>query len=164
MATGDSLAVFFPAMSEPPTANYATFDVRNVVTVLDFDDSTDESIEFPGFMPRQYSGGGITVTVGWAATTATTGNAVLNVAFKSISDDADDLDTKAFATANALTATTASASGEVKYSEITFTDGAQMDSIAAGEYFRMKVLRDANNGSDTLSGDMELVFVEIKET
>jgi len=166
MASGDSLVYFTPTMGEPPASNFATFDTRNVVMVLDFDDTTDESIEFAGFMPRHYGGGGITVTVGWMATTATTGTISLDVAFKSISNDADDIDTKAFAAANNANPTTASASGEVDYVEITFTDGADMDSVASGEYFRMLLLRDANSttSTDNLSGDMELVFVEIKET
>lgn len=164
MASGDSLCVFVPAMSEPPASNYATFDTRNGVLVLDFNDTTDESVEFPGFMPRHYDGGGLTVTVGWMATTATTGNCIWDVAFKSVSDDADDLDTKAFAAVNSVTATTASATGEVDYATITFTDGADMDSVAAGEYFRLSLNRDANNASDTMTGDAELVFVEIRET
>jgi len=166
MASSDTLAVFFPADGEPPASNYATLDIRNVVIVADYDDTTDESLEFAGFMPRHYAGGGITVTVGWMATTATSGTISLDVAFKSISDDADDIDTKAFAAANNANPTTASASGEVKYTTITFTDGADMDSVAAGEYFRMIVTRDADGttSTDDLSGDMELVFVEIKET
>ncbi|NIQ10453.1 MAG: hypothetical protein GWO10_16275, partial [candidate division Zixibacteria bacterium] len=45
---------------------------------------------------------------------------------------------------------------------VTFTDGADMDSIAVGEGFRMKITRDATN--DTATGDAELRFVEIKET
>ena len=39
-----------------------------------------------------------------------------------------------------------------------------MDSVVAGDYFRMDVNRDSSNASDTLTGDLELVFVEIKET
>lgn len=166
MASGDSLCYVNALSNEPPSANYATFDTRNSIPVLDFDDTTDESAEFGLFMPRHYDGGGITVTVGWMATTATTGTISLDVAFKSISDDADDVDTKAYAAANNANPTTASASGEVDYTTITFTDGADMDSVAAGEYFRMKVLRDADGttSTDDLSGDMELLFVEIKET
>ena len=166
MASGDTLAVFFAQDGEPPSSNYATLDTRNGVAVLDFDDTTDESIDFGGFMPRNYAGGGITVLVGWAATSATTGTISLDVAFMSISDDADDLDTKTFAAANNANPTTASATGEVDYVTITFTDGADMDSVAAGEYFRMRITRDANGttSTDNLSGDMELVFVEIKET
>lgn len=166
MASGNSLCVFMPGSAESPSTDFATFDTRNGVFVLDFDDSTDESVEFAGFMPRHYGGGGITVTAGWMATTATTGTISLDVALKSISDDADDIDTKSFASANNANPTTASASGEVDYVTIAFTDGADMDSIAAGEYFRIKVLRDADSttSTDNLSGDMELVFLEIKET
>ena len=167
MASGDTLCVFVPAQAELPASNFPTFDTRNQVLVLDFDDTTDESCEFAGFMPRSYAGTtGITVTVGWMATTATTGTISLDVAFKSVTDDADDLDTKAFAAANNANPTTASATGEVDYVSITFTDGADMDSVAAGEYFRMKVARDADGttSTDNLSGDMELVFIEIKET
>ena len=166
MASGDTLAVFFPAMSEPPSSNYATFDTRNGVLVLDFDDSTDESVEFPGFMPRHYDGGGLTCTIGWMATdtTVTPHNCIWDLSFKSVSDDADDLDSKTFAAVNSVTAAEASASGEVDYATITFTDGADMDSVEAGEYFRLKINRDANNASDTLTGDAELVFIEIRET
>lgn len=164
MASGDSLVLFTPAMSEPPASNYATFDTRNTVLVLDFDDSTDETVYFRGLMPRAYAGGGVTVTIGWAATSAITGNCIWDVAFMSISDDADDIDTKAFAAVNSVTDAAASASGEVAYPTVTFTDGVDMDSVAAGEYFMLSVTRDADNVSDTMTGDAELVFVEIKET
>ena len=166
MATGDTLCVFTPAMAEPPASNPATFDTRNGVLVLDFDDATSESVEFAGFMPRHYDGGGLTVTIGWmftASGTPGTDTCVWDVAFKSVSDDADDLDTKAFAAANSVTATSATADGEVAYDTIAFTDGADMDSVAAGEYFRLSVGRDAASGTAS-PGDAELVFVEIKET
>lgn len=166
MASGNTLCVFTPQQNEPPSSNYATFDTRNGYLVLDFDATTDESAIFRGFMPRHYAGGGITVTVGWMATSATTGTISLDVALMSITDDADDLDTKSFAAANNANPTTASASGEVDYATITFTDGADMDSVAAGEVFLLKVTRDANGttSTDDMTGDMELVFVEIKET
>lgn len=166
MASGSTLAYFKPQDNEPPSSNYATLDVRNGYLVLDFDDTTDESAIFKGFMPRTYDGGGVTVTVGWMATSATTGTISLDVQFMSVTDDADDLDTKSFAAANNANPTTASASGEVDYATITFTDGADMDSVAAGEVFYLKVTRDADGttSTDNMSGDMELVFVEIRET
>lgn len=166
MASGDTLAMFTALQGEAPSSNFATLDTRNGVPVLDYDATTDESMEFGGFMPRHYGGGGITVTLGWMATSATSGTISLDVAFKSVSDDLDDLDTKAYADANNANPTTATASGEIEYTTITFTDGADMDSVAAGEYFRMKVTRDADQttSTDDMTGDMELVFVEIKET
>jgi len=166
MASGDLLAVFNPQANMPPSASYATFDTRNSYTVLDFDDTADESAVFWGLMPLNYAGGGITVTVGWMATSATANTISLDVALMSITDDADDLYTKAFAAANNANPTTASATGEVDYIDITFTDGADMDSIAAGEAFLLKITRDADGttSTDNLVGDMELVFVKIKET
>ena len=166
MASGDSLVSFNALSNEPPASAYATLDTRNSIPVLDFDDATDESAEFGAVMPRNYGGGGVTVTLGWMFTssgTPGTDTCAWQVAFKSVSDDADDLDTKAFAASNNATSTSASADGEVKYQEITFTDGADMDSIAVGEYFRMEVTRDAASGTAS-PGDAELLFAEIKET
>jgi len=166
MASGDTLCVFTALNNEPPAANFATLDTRNAIPVLDFDDSTNETAEFGSFMPRNYDGGGLTVTLGWMATdtTVTPHNCIWDAAFKSVTNDEDDLDSKAYAAVNSVTDQEASASGEVSYCTITFTDGADMDSVAKGEYFRFKVTRDAANGSDNLTDDAELVFVEIKET
>lgn len=166
MASGDTLCRFTALNGEPPASNFATPDTRNVISVLDFDDTVDESIEFGDVMPRHYSGGGITVRIGVMMTSATTGTLSVDVAFKSVTDDVDDLDTKAFAAANNANPTVASAAGEVKYFNITFTDGADMDSVLAGEYFRMLLTRDANSttSTDNATGDMELVSVEIFET
>lgn len=167
MASGDTLVVFTPQQNEPPSSNYATLDTRNGYLVLDFDADADESAIFRGFMPRHYSGAtGVTVTVGWMASSATSGTISLDVAFLSVTDDADDLDTKSFAAANNANPTTASATGEVDYAAITFTNGADMDSVAAGEMFFLKITRDADGttSTDNMAGDMELVFVEIKET
>lgn len=166
MASGDTLVVFTPQQNEPPSSNYATLDTRNGYLVLDFDADADESAIFRGFMPRHYAGGGVTVTVGWMASSATSGTISLDAAFLSVTDDADDLDTKSFATAKNVNPTAASASGEVDYVTIAFTNGSEMDSVAAGEMFLLKITRDANGttSTDNMTGDMELVFIEIKET
>src|SRR3990172_255832 len=139
MASGNTLCTFFAHDGEAPATAFATLDTRNGVAVLDYDDTTDESMDFGGFMPRHYAGGGITVTVGWMATSATTGTISLDVSFMSVTDDLDDLDTKAFAAANNANPTTATASGEVDYIAVTFTDGADMDSVAGGGYFPIKI-------------------------
>lgn len=166
MASGDVLAVFKAQDNMPPSANYATLDTRNGYLVLDFDADTDESAVFMGFMPNNYAGGGFTVKVLWMATSATSGAISLDVQFMSVTDDADDLDTKAFAAANNANPTTASATGEVDYVSITFTDGADSDSVAANEMFLLKVTRDANGttSTDNMTGDMELLEVIVTET
>lgn len=166
MASGNLLAVLAPQQNEPPSSAFATLDTRNGHLVLDFDDTTDESAIFRFAVPDSYSGGGFTVKVLWSATSAITGTISLDVAFMSVTDDADDLDTKAFAAANNANPTTASASGEVDYATVTFTDGADSDSIAAGEMAFIKITRDANGttSTDNMSGDAELHMVLIYET
>ena len=57
-------------------------------------------------------------------------------------------------------------SGQVVTCSIAFTDGAQMDSLSAGEAFRLKLRRDADgtSGTDDVTTDAELLLVEVKET
>ena len=49
---------------------------------------------------------------------------------------------------------------------ITFTNGAQMDSLAVGEPYRLKVRRDADgtSGTDDVATDAQIIAIEIKET
>ncbi len=163
MSSGDTLLVFTPHSGEPLATNYATQDVRNNHPVLDFDAATNEDIVFSSVMPRHYAGGGLTVYLHYAMSSAESGDIDWDVAFERIGDQQQDLDSDSFATAQSVDNTTVpGTSGLVDIVNVAFTSGAQMDSIAVGEGFRMKVTRDAV--SDTAAGDAELVFVEIKET
>jgi hypothetical protein len=169
MASGDTLLMWMALANEPPASAYATLDTRNSHPVLDFDDTTDEEAVFSGVMPNNYAGGGITITVGWSATdtTVTPHNAVWQAAFEAVPDDTQDMDSDSFAAFQGSGAVEeASASGELAYNTIAFTDGAQMDSVAANQFFRLKIRRDADNTSatDSLTGDAELRFVLMKET
>lgn len=164
MASGDTLCVFTSHMGQPPTANYGTLDTRNTHLITDFDAGTDESIYFPGVLPRHYGSNGVTVRICWMASTATTNEVVWAAAWERHQDDAFDLDGDGFAAAQTVTATAPSASGEVSYDDIAFTDGAQMDSVAVGESFRLHVYRDADDGDDDMTGDAELLRVEVRET
>lgn len=163
MASGDTLCCFFPQDNEPPSSNFATLDTRNGHLVLDFDTSTQETAIFKGVLPRHYAGGGITVYLHWAATSATTGTIGWDVAFERIGDGSQDIDSDGFATAQTVTAATVPAtSGHVDITNVAVTDGANIDSIAVGEAFRLRVRRDV--ASDTASGDAELLAVELKES
>ena len=167
MASGETLAVFTPHGNMPPSSNFASLDTRNGHLVLDFDPTTDESAIFGGVLPRGYGGGGLTVRLFWSATSATSGSARWDAAIERIDDEGQDVDSDGFAAVQSATATAPGTSGQVQYTEITFTDGAQMDSLAAGEAFRLKVARDADasgGGTDDMTGDAELLRVEIKET
>lgn len=155
--------VFTALANEAPASAFATLDTRNSHAVLDFDAGTDESAVFRGVLPTGYGGGGVNVKLIWAATSATAGNVIWNAAFERINAGALDIDADSFATANTATAAADSVSGETTETTIAFSNGAQMDSLAAGEMFRLKVLRDADNGSDTMTGDAELLAVVVTE-
>ena len=106
MASGDTLCTFFPGDNEPPTTNYATLDTRNSHPVLDFDATTQETSIYTSILPRNYAGGGITVYVHWAASTAITGTGGWDVSFERIGDGSQDIDADSFATAQTITAAT----------------------------------------------------------
>ena len=163
MASGDTLGIFTAFSNEPPASNYATLDTRNQHPVLDFDDTTNESAVFSGVMPRNYDGGGVTAYLHYAMSSAVSGDIDWDVAFERIGDQQQDIDSDGFAAANSADDTTVpGTSGNVDVVSVAFTDGADMDSVATGEGFRLKVTRDA--ASDTAAGDAELLFVELKET
>lgn len=163
MASGQTLVAWLPQAHEPPTTNPATLDTRNSHPVLDFDTTTQEIAIFSGVMPRNYAGGGITVTVSWMATTAVTGTGAFDVAFERIGAAQQDVDADGFGTATASAAVTVPAtSGHTAMTAIAVTSGANVDSIAAGESFRLRLRR--NVALDSAAGDLEVRAVELRET
>ena len=163
MASGATLAVFMPLANEPPSTNYATLDTRNAHPVLEFDTTTQETAIFSSVLPRNYAGGGITVYIHWMADTATTGTIGWDVSFERMSDATTDLDSDSWATAQTVTAATVSGtSGVVTVTNVAISNGANIDSIAVGEAYRIRIRRDVAN--DTASGDAQLLAVELKET
>lgn len=166
MASGDTLLVFTPLCNEPPSSNFATLDFRNLHPVLDFDATTDEEAVFTGILPRNYAGGGLTINTHWAFTSATSGSLRVQAAIERIDASSLDIDADSFASFQSAGGTAPGTSGQVIVVAVTMTSGAQMDSLAAGEAFRLKIRRDADDtsGTDNVSGDAELLAVEIKET
>lgn len=166
MASGDLLCKFFPHDNEPPATNYATLDLRNYHPCLDFDGAADEEAVFSDELPRNYAGGGLTVYLHVAFTSATSGNAYWQVAIERMDDGTLDLDADSFAAFVGAAGNPNGTSGIMTLVTLTFTAGAAMDSLAVGEMFRLKVRRDADGsaGTDDVTTDGELFGVEIKET
>lgn len=163
MASGDSLIVLHALGAEFPAANFATADQRNNEWRLDFDATTGETAYWTDVLPRNYAGGGITVYVHASATSATTGTIGWLIAFERIGDGQQDTDSDGFASDQTITAgTVPGTSGHIDILNVAVSNGANMDSIAVGEMFRLRVTRDVAN--DTATGDAELVCVELKET
>lgn len=150
-----------PMDNEPPTSNYATLDSRNGHPVLDFDTTTQESAVWTRALPADYSGGGVTVNIWCSLTSATSGTVGWLVSLERIDASSLDIDSDSFATAQTVTAVTVpGTSGQVLKMSVNISNGANMDSLAAGELFRLKIARDVTN--DTATGDAELLRWEMK--
>lgn len=171
MATGNTLLVLTPLDDAPPATLYATLDTMTgtstpaeAVPVLDFDDTTVEYADFYGVMPSHYAGGGITMIIMWSAAQATN-KGIWSAAFRRVGDDVEDLDTTAktydYNTTGDIDP--ASVIGEVAYDTITFTNGADMDSVVAGDYFILRVKRPAPSGTK-ITGDISIHAIHVKET
>ena len=140
----------------------AGLDLRNGHPVLDFDDTTQEYAQWTFRLPATYGGGGLTVEVYFSATSATSGNVYFDAAVERIGEEQLDVDSDSFASAQTSSATaTSTTSGYVKKATVAFTDGAQMDSLAAGELGRLKISRTTGG---SVSGDVEVHRVVVKET
>lgn len=162
MASGETLFRFTPWCSEPASANAGTLDIRNQHPVLNM--ALNELAVFSDTVQRNYDGGGITVYIHYAMASATTNDVNLETYFERIGDQQQDLDSDGFAAAqNTGDITVPGTSGLVDIVTTTHTDGGQIDSIAVGEGFRLKIKRAAVAGTDA-AGDLQLVFVEGKET
>lgn len=166
MATTNFMAVFTPLSNEPPASAYATLDTRNSHIVLDFDGATDEEAVFSGVLPENYAGGGLTIDTFWAFTSATTGSLRVQAGIERIDASSLDIDADSFAAFQSAGGSAPGTNGQVIKVTITMTNGAQMDSLAAGEIFRLKIRRDADgtSGTDDITTDAELLGVDVKET
>lgn len=164
MASGQTLATFGALDAEFPASNYATLDTRNNHAVLDFDTTTGETAYFTGVMPQNYSDAtGVTVFLHWAASSATSGTVGWLIAFERMGDGGTDIDADSFAGDQTVTAETVDGtSGIMDVSSVAVTKGANMDSVVAGDTFRLRVTRDV--GGDSATGDAELIAIEIRET
>lgn len=174
MASGDSLGAWGALSNEPPDADYAELDEilststdepDDVFPILDFDPgATNEHVVISFVMPSYYDGTtGVTLRITWT-TEATSGNAKWDAAFKRLNAGTNIL-TKTYAAVNS---TTTAANGTARVTvetTITFTDGADMDSVVANEWCHLLITRDSADVGDTInSNDLELQNVYLTET
>lgn len=168
MASGDSVVQIIQMV--PPGTLYATFDMRvggstpaENVPVWDFDAAASEYLDFLCKL-EGYGGGGLTFTLPWAASTATTGACRWGLAIRRIQDDAEAIGSAHTYDFNYVDDTAPSVSGELSYPTITFTDGADMDSWAEGELAIVRATREGGHANDTMAGDAELLGIFGLET
>lgn len=159
-----TLHTFRPQHNEAPAASFATLSTRNAHPILQFDGASAEHAVFSDVLNRGYSGGNIVVNIWFSCSTNTTAGeeVVWEGAWEKI--NTQDLDSDGFATAvEATPATCSTTAGVMTMATITFTS-AEIDSLTAGDPFRLKISRDpANAGDDLDTLDAELRLIEVKQ-
>lgn len=147
------LATLFPAYSKVNGTNFP-------VSGLAFDAAADE-FAYWKLIAQNYGSGNLTVNIEWYADTASSGDVIFDAAIAAITPNTDsqDVETKAFATVNSVTDTHLGTTGQrLHLCTITISN---LDSLAADDVVWFRLSRDANNGSDTMTGDAIVVAVEI---
>lgn len=126
-----------------------------------FDAASEEWCVWQFRMPDDYASGPI-AKLQWAAASATSGAVVWDVRISATSPgDATDVDAQDFAAANTATTTVPATAGYLAETSVTL---ANADSLAAGDFVVVRVARAAADGSDTATGDAELLGLSISYT
>jgi hypothetical protein len=162
MASGDLLCVFRPGNNEPPATAFATDGVRGVRRVLEFDAATNQAACFVGLMPDQYSDAtGVDVTIKCMGDDNNAAHAAyFNVYFEKLNTD---LDADSYDDATADYGNPNGTAG-IPWDVKVVVPKANMDGVVAGDAFRLKIERDADNESDDVTGDVQVFLVEVRET
>lgn len=153
---------FIPASSNGPAQGcVATYDIP----CLDFDDTTVETAQsIPVQVPASYTGSGtLTLDVWYQMRTATSGNVAFRAYVEAItSGDAVDLDAgDSYDSANQGNSAVPGTAGYAKVVSITL---ANKDSVAAGDWVRIKLDRYATDATnDTATGDARVTLATLRE-
>lgn len=158
MASGAVMPLSGPIPPATSAADLSSFDGGSTpaeqIPVWLFDASGAEYLDFRGRL-ENYGGGGLTLRIPWSADATGSVTVQWEAAFRRVADDAEDLDASHTYDFNVSSVTVATVAGEVDYATVTFSDGTDMDSLADGEVFILRVRRNPA-GTDTMSGDAEL--------
>lgn len=130
--------------------------------VAAFDATTDERLTWCFRMPSDYASGGV-VKLLWMANVASGNNVVWGAHLGAVTPT--DADTPVeHAQAAASTTTTAGDATEARRLIETSITLANLDSVAANDLVFLIVYRDADNASDTLAADAELIAAVFEYT
>lgn len=166
--------ILIPQSNCGPASDFATQDTiaggstpAEVVSVLDFDPDATEYADFKVPLPTGYGGGGLTITVIFSMTSDHDEGASevrWEIAIARIDNDNIPISANHAYDFNGVSAVVPSVVSEVSYDDITFTNGADMDSWAAGEMAIIRIRRLHDHEDDNATGDAELQMIQIRET
>lgn len=156
--------VFGPLSAEFPASNFPQLQLINQRPALSFDAATDETCYWTSAAPQGLTGA-ITVVISYIMASATSGAVGFQAQIEAITDgDTTDLDaTTSFdAVNNSASTTVPGTAGHIDQISITMTNA---DSLAAADYFRLSINRDADGSAitDDATGDCHLLSCEFRD-
>lgn len=150
--TASALEPLEAADSIPPISKFTGTNID--ILVCSFDDSTDEGRKVSFKVPSDVGTGNVTYRVVWFSRTATTGNVIWDARSTATGAEGESWDgsiTTDSAAADAVQGTTN------QMTVTTWTETVSNLGWAANDVITVMLYRDANNASDTLVGDAEVV-------
>lgn len=184
MATGQLLVSWVPDVDMCANANLPVASSTTDMTALSarfekfgarrrivFPKAGTTAITVQGVLPplhsttHGYNGSGITVFFNLLGDAAgASGNVRMQAAVERLQSGTTDTSSTNYAAAQAATCAINATIGVVTTFSIAFTSGAQMDSLAAGEAFRITLQRLGADALDTYNGEVSLEFIYLRET
>ena len=154
-----------PQSAKLPSSNPAVIDAGDNNWRLLFDDTTDESCVWSFILDDDYDASTLYADIHYSMTGANTSDKVCwEVYVMSYTPgDSADIGTDSYDTVNYHEDVCSDTAGYMITDTITLTND---DSLAAGDYIRMKIARDAGSsgaGTDDAVGDAELISVVIRQ-
>lgn len=161
MATRET---FTPFSAEFPASAFPELRMVNRRPVLAFDASADETVWWTFVAPQGLTTP-LTVVITYMMASAITNAVGWQAAIEAVSDgDTTDLDAvTSFDSQNSVSVSVPGTQGYIDQASITLTSN---DAIAAGDYVRLAINRDANGSAvlDTATGDAYLLTVELRDS
>lgn len=130
---------------------------------INFDASSDEGKKYRFAVPlKRNISLDLDVTLVWSAN-ATTGNAVMDVSLQRLEDGVTSVSTDSWSVTSSGTLAAAGTANVIIYDTISFTAAAVASYFIPGEVARMRILRDADNVSDSMSVDFQLQHIILSQ-
>lgn len=160
MASGNYIARIGPPM--PPASLFARWGLvvggstpAGNFDIWRFSPSSTEYLDFDCTLLEDYDEGGLTLFIKTGAASAS-GVTVWQAAMRRVDDNNENLTTSHSYVHQGVSVTAPTAIGKVSYDEITFTHGAQMDNLLAGEKFILRIKRDPAHEDDSMAAEAYL--------
>jgi len=151
------MTYFKGSSADVPATNFPVPDLINRRRVLNFTTGVDQTCYFSGFLDTTYGGAGLTVSVFSSA--AAGGDVVWQVAFERLNAA---ITSDNFAASQTATVTLGAINTRVA-ANLIFTN-VQIAGLLAGEEYRIYLMREGTNASDTLGVSASLASVVVRET